>query len=512
MRATTLALLKKFRAAGGAVFFAGPLPAAVDAVPSSEVKKFARACRRVPAQGTSLARAVAPAARRLLIRGADGKEIPSLLYLLREDAGNFYLFLCNTGHKPAELKPVMTDKTMVRDRVTAFDRVSVEGFKGCNGTPLELDPETGAVYKAAAVPAKGGWRIITSFPALGSRLFVVPKAKAACAFPQRPRLRTTRRIRLGARSWNTVLSEENVLALDRPRYKIGTNAWKPALEVLQVDRAVRDALGIRHRGGAMVQPWAREKKANPRSVSVELEYSFQVQRLPQGALFLALEQPRTFDVYVNGTPVDTDTECGWWCDRSLRRLRLNANCLRLGENRVRLVCRYTEDHPGLELAYLLGAFGVKLDNAQACLVAAPTALKLGDWVKQGLPFYSGNVGYSRRLRLARVRNRRVFVRVPAYRGVGVRVLVDGQPAGIIGWEPNEVDITPLVPKTGAFDLHIEVLGHRRNSHGPLHLAQKWPFWTGPWQFMQVDKKWQDKYQLVPCGLMEAPIIELRTGK
>jgi hypothetical protein len=510
MRATTLELLKKFRAAGGAVFFAGALPAAMDAVPSPEVKKFARTCRRVPARGAALAKAVAPLARRITVRTRDGRPVPSILYLLREDTQNFYLFLCNTGHDPRELKPAIEDRTMVVDRSAAYDDVRIEGFPGCNGTPLELDPQTGAIHMAAASRAKTGWRVQTSFPALASRLFVVPKAKGPCPYTVQPRLRTMRSIKLGPRAWDTVLSEENVLALDLPRYKIGAKAWQPVREILQIDRAVRDALGIRHRGGQMKQPWAREKKINQRAVNVELEYTFQVKGLPQGALFLALEQPRTFEVLVNNTRLDTDTECGWWCDRSLRKLRLDANCLRIGENKVRLVCRYTEDHPGLEITYLLGTFGVKLDGALATLITPPADLKLGDWVKQGLPFYSGNVGYNRTVRLSSIGSRKVFVRVPAYRGVGVRVLVDGKPAGVIGWEPNEVDITALVPKTGVFNLSIEVLGHRRNSHGPLHLPQKWPTWTGPGQFMVEDKKWRSKYQLVPCGLMQAPMVELRT--
>jgi hypothetical protein len=38
---------------------------------------------------------------------------------------------------------------------------------------------------------------------------------------------------------------------------------------------------------------------------------------------------------------------------------------------------------------------------------------------------------------------------------------------------------------------VEVLGHRRNSHGPMHLGEKWPRWTGPGQYgnsaAQIDR-------------------------
>ena len=98
--------------------------------------------------------------------------------------------------------------------------------------------------------------------------------------------------------------------------------------------------------------------------------------------------------------------------------------------------------------------------------------------------------------------------MPDYRGVAVRVLVNGSTAGVIAWEPNEVDITDLI-SGGSVDLVIEVLGHRRNSHGPLHFSKKWPEWTGPTEYVTSGKKWIDGYQLVPCGLMAPPRLMVR---
>ncbi len=93
--------------------------------------------------------------------------------------------------------------------------------------------------------------------------------------------------------------------------------------------------------------------------------------------------------------------------------------------------------------------------------------------------------------------------IPEYRGVAVRVLVNGKSAGVIGWEPNEVDITDLLDGKPA-ELRIEVIGHRRNSHGPFHIKEKWPVWTGPDTYMRSGEHWFEGYQLVPCGLMKAP--------
>jgi len=100
--------------------------------------------------------------------------------------------------------------------------------------------------------------------------------------------------------------------------------------------------------------------------------------------------------------------------------------------------------------------------------------------------------------------------VPDYRGVAVRVVVNGKTAGVIAWEPNELDITECLPEgTAEADIRIEVLGHRRNSHGPLHHAKKWPTWTGPAEFVTRGSDWTDGYQLVPCGLMKPPMVLTR---
>jgi hypothetical protein len=58
-------------------------------------------------------------------------------------------------------------------------------------------------------------------------------------------------------------------------------------------------------------------------------------------------------------------------------------------------------------------------------------------------------------------------------------------------------------------LRIEVISHRRNSHGPLHLNERWPAWHGPGSFVTTGKQWIDGYQLVPCGLLAPPRLIVR---
>lgn len=523
MRRSTLDLLRKFRRAGGTVVFAGKVPEYVDAMPSADAASFAASCVKTPSNGNRLVKAV-ESARRVSIADGAGREIRPALYCLRKDRDAYYLFVCNTSQNNFGKN---WDDPAVRDRKTAFPEVNINVFADLAGQPLEFDPDTGAIFGAEgnllrsasyARPSqperllrrsrqgqetREGWEIHTSLPVIGSRLFVLPRKKAARRLPKRKVMKDVRSQALSPAKWDIRLSEPNCLVLDRPSYRIGNGKWKGSEEILRVDDKVRETLGIACRGGQMVQPWARTKNPKPRRVKVALRYIFGVSALPSGDLHLALEQPHRFSVCLNGVMVSTDAECGWWCDRSLRKLPLSPALLRIGSNEIVLECDYDESYTGLEIIYLLGNFGTHVKGVDVAVTETPRTLKTGDWVKQGLAFYGGSVSYVRMIRPKLKKGERLFVRVPDYRGTAVRVLVNGREAGIIAWPPNEVDITALLDGAGAA-LAVEVIGHRRNSHGPHHLTEKWPRATGPGSYRAGPGMWFEGYQLVPCGLMKPP--------
>lgn len=509
MRSSTLKLLEKFRQAGGTVVFVGKPSGYVDAEPSLRVKELAEICVQAPEKGSGLSKAVSSAGRRIHITDGKGKEIGSTLHIIREDKNNFYLFVCNTGITHTATTEVYYEKPMARDRKQVYPQVVISGFPECKGHPVEMDPESGAMYSADAACVDGQWEIETSFPILGSRLFRIPKKKEKQSMPARKKMKTIRTLKLGGGKWDIALSEATCLVLDRPAYRVNSGKRQGPEEILRLDRAVRTSMGIPVRSGGMVQPWARKKNAKPKRADVELIYEFEAKALPLGDLFLALERPETFKIEVNGQALSMDAECGWWCDLSLRKIPVDPNLIKIGKNKIRMICDFDETHSGFEIVYLLGTFGTGTKGASVFITEPPTSLKVGDWVKQGLAFYAGSVSY-RKIINPRVRKgERVLVSVPEYRGAAVRVLVNGKSAGIIGWEPNEIDITDLLNGRPA-ELRIEVIGHRRNSHGPHHCSEKWPTWTGPGQFVTTGKNWINGYQLVPCGMMKEPRLIVKS--
>ena len=505
IRKSTLDLLRSFQKAGGQVVFAGEPSSHLDAEPSDAAAKLAAACVRAPASGSELARAVGAASRRLSIADSHGQQVVPALYLLRENDEAFYLFVCNTGH---DFRGMDRDDRPVKERTLAFDSVCITGFEQCQGHPLELDPQTGDSYAAEADRKDGAWHIQTSLTQIGSRLFVIPKRRRTDSVPARAKLETVRTESMETAPWEIRLSDHNVLVLDRPGATIGDNPANPPEEVLRVDRRVRDALNIPHRGGRMKQPWAQDKPAEPRRIPVVLDYTFDVETVPRTSLWLGLENPHRYRISLNGEAVCPDSQCGWWVDRSLRTLPIDPALLNAGVNRLRLEIDYDEGFAGLEIVYLLGDFGVDVSGTKITMTESPRYLNAGDWVSQGLPFYSGNVTYDFTVEASPRSGERWLLTADSWHGVATRILVNGSAAGIIAWPPYELDVTDFIT-TGVDTISVEVLGHRRNSHGPLHRTDPHPRWTGPFSFATEGEEWQEDYHLVPCGLTAPPRMVVR---
>ncbi|MCS7181093.1 MAG: hypothetical protein NZ891_07080, partial [bacterium] len=506
IRTSTLKLLEKFREKGGEVIFIEDIPSYIDCEFSEEVKEFANKCKIVSSFEESIK--YLEKIRRISITDQTGREIKEILYLLREDKENYYLFLCNTSMEWDSRN--LAKYIPVRERKIEYKNVIIKSFPTWKYKPIEVDPLTGEIFYPELIRTEDGYFIKTDFPPIGSHLYIIPKKEININIPEKKKYIEIEKKEMKKEDIEFIVNEKNVLVLDMPMFKIGENKWNEKLEILKIDKKVREFLGISSRGGAMVQPWARKRKKNLKGVKVLLNYEFYVEKIPNGEMSIAIEKPELYNVFINGIKLITDMKNGWWVDKSLEKINFDPSILKVGKNEILLETIYTEEHPGFEIIYLLGNFGVKIDDQKLIIKEYPEKLKIGDWTEQGFPFYSGNLGYIYRLEKIELReNEKVFIKMPDFRGVAVRILIDGNEVGIIGWPPYEIDITDFVKEKENSELIIEILGHRRNSHGPLHYFEKWPVWTGPYQFISEGNQWTDKYQLVPCGLMKDPEIIIK---
>lgn len=494
IRKTTLDLLDQFKNAGGQVIFIGSPVAYVDGEKSDSAMRLSDNCERVCLVGEKLIKAVS-SARRVSISDENGIQISQALYLLREDDDSAYLFICNTGQAKTD-KLVFKDDILARDRKEFFPEVKVELKTVKGNTLLELDPETGEIYQADAVKTPEGWLISTSLDILGSRLFVSTNSEHN--YQPRLKLSTVSETVL-KKSSGVILSEDNVMPLDRAKYSINGGELNNETYILHVDHELRKSIGVQPRGGRMVQPWASDKSDTGKNADVTLSYEFFCDVIPSGALFLGIERPELYEICLNGNQLSINSECGWWCDKSLRKIPLSPMFIKTGSNELILKCKYNKLHPGLETIFLMGNFGVRQDELKLTVNTAVQSLAYGDWCKQGLPFYSGSVGYKFDTDLSCGKDKKVFLKLGNYRGVCAKIIVDSKNAGILAWAPNELDITDYI-KNGKTEIIIEIFSSRRNSHGPLYMEDNWPAWTGSKQYEQFALE----YSLVPCGIIEAP--------
>ena len=488
MRPTTLALLQEFAAAGGSIVFAGELPSMIDAEPSDAIAALAAACTCVPFEADALTAAV---------RGTGEK------YVSVSGEGSAEVFVQVRRHPDGKYAAVVlnTDRDNARPGLTLTVALP-EGLQ-----PQVWDMVTGARYDAASLCTyeNGCARLPVDLEAGGTCAFVF--APAAETLPACPAARTaTGSTALPDVGYAYELDEENVCALDFARWRWNGGEWNPAAEVLKVDDAVRDLLGIERRGGEMLQPWFSKLHHTEVYGELELEYSFRIETLPAAPVTLAAERPDVMHYSVNGVPVTPDADGGFWVDVCFKRMTIPAGVLKEGVNTVTVTTSFTRNS-NIEALYLLGGFGVRTEGHAAALTTLPETVRFGSLKEQGLPFYTGALTYVLPGDLwgKADPDARVYLRPGKFHGALLRVET---PAGTVrlGWDPVEADITDAV-RAGA-DVKLTLVGTRRNTFGPLHMVPAISDATGPMHFTTYGDAWSDDYVFIDSGI-EGAVIETR---
>jgi hypothetical protein len=228
------------------------------------------------------------------------------------------------------------------------------------------------------------------------------------------------------------------------------------------------------RNGFFGNPWFESvqfadehiRKKFPPESGFEATYRFVIAERVPDRLHFVLERPDLYQtIACNGVAVKPIAGA-WWLDRSFGRIDLRA-CARVGENTVTIkAAPFTVLHE-LEPAYVLGSFSLRpAQRGFEIVPETPLRLEAQGWNAQGHPFYSGGVGYSAEFDVAEPKDR-YSVELPAWQGSVAKVIVNGKPAGYIGWRPWECDVTDLV-RPGRNTIEVIVFGTLRNTLGPHH--------------------------------------------
>ena len=535
IRRTTLALLKKFAAAGGKVLGAGELATRLDGEMdpkvTEELAKIVTPVANEPAEMKAALDAALPVQVDVSSR-AGGVAKNVWTHLRRVKQGRL-CFLANTSRlEPAQV------------------RVRIRGA----GKLQSWDPRTG---KIANAPQKTeGDFVVTdlALAPLGSALLLLDeKARAADVEAQRTRL--VREIELGPKGIAR-RRDPNALVLDLCRYRKGGGDWSGTLPVIRV----QELLEKENYQGPLTLQFAFRAEFTPKVLSAVIEdaalYDIRVngQRcrgLPPSVPTDAATtgQARTADRVV-ASPSDANHGTAYYVDRSFHPVDI-ASAVRVGENTIELSVDFRpvskaafalaslfEVNTGTELEtlYLVGDFGVRgaispRPARARCVRRAPDfALvpeKKAAWCDlsaAAYPFYAGRFTFEEAVDLPRpAKGQKVFVELPGVDAAVAKVRVNGAEAGAIAWAPYEVEITPLV-KGGRNRIEIELVGTLRNLMGPHHRATGEPddCWRTAFNYTapgepaehaeEAEGAWTDDYFVVHFGLRGKARVKYVAGR
>lgn len=489
MRSTTLEKLRKFQQAGGKVIFAGKPPGYVDALKSAEPEAFSRKTVRVPLERAPLVKALGAAAppKVEVENVSNSNEERPVLLQVRKDGSAWLVALCNTD--PAREYPSV--------KIT---------FHGKGAQVQEWNCRNGERYAQPHKAGKGTLTWTTSLGKIGERVFrVVPVAEAKLKSAPVHREGVMRKI---SGPFAYELNEPNGLPIDQFEWRTGSGKWQSSMDVLVIDNHIRDQAGISRRTGAMVQPWAR-KKTKPKTLPIQLRTSFTVRALPEGPVHLLMEQISQWKIKLNGKPVSTVRDDGWFIDPCFRKVELPAKSLKTGENVLEFSTTFRQELD-IEAIYLLGDFGIYDAGTKTPVIdRLPATLHLGDVCMQGLPFYTGRIRYQVPVPVgARV------LSLPSFGGAVVTIRNGSDKESILAFPPYATELEAGPGGMLSLDVHLT----RRNLFGPLHIVPKELSHTGPSQFRSVvgpffegtrDKPGYSVIpQLYPSGLLKAPEFEI----
>lgn len=463
IRRSTKRLLEQFSSLGGEVVFAGPVPGYIEGEHDPSSKDWGMPCTRLPYSRKALLDYFAAIPQLVTFPNkSDGKSI----YLqTRKTEEGYFVLLWNRERKASSSVTIQLDK-----------KWQVESWDCFSGERVQLLPENGKLH-------------ITFSPGQEHVLCLTKQSVQSCE----KQFQFTRQI-LENVTVAYELDEPNVCVMDIGDLWLNGKQLAVQQDTLDLDRYLRKYLGMMQRSGDMIQPWAAAKEAGI-AYPVTLRYKAYVEAVPSKPVYLAMEAMQNLRIRINGKENTVKESAKHWIDRCFRVYQIQDGALQQGENIIELTAEYTSAS-GLENLYLLGDFGVYFRNGKVTVGKAPKKLRVGNLVRQGFPFYGGKVKYY--FDLPAGSGERLKIRLPKMDGSCAIIHYEGQ-AQMVPWEYRST----YWENKKADRFAVELVLHRRNTFGPLHLFPVRQPYTAPDSFVCTDTQ---RYSLYPTGLRSLPEV------
>lgn len=479
LRHTTFEALKKFKENGGKLIFCGACPRYIDAEESEEIRALFEISTKTQMNQNSLLSALT-AERRIEIKDEQGQNSDDLIYALREDHEDLWLFITH-GKKSTGYDVVSQEKRIIKIRGEF--------------TPTLYDTLKGTTEAINCNYENGNTVLHTQLFCFDSLLIRLSKGKKSEALTEKTEPQPVKVIDF-KKPVDYVLEEPNVYLLDMAEYKLDDSAFCPVEEILRIDLRCREILKYPLANGRDTQPWVLKGQEESISHTVMLKFTIESEIEVDDAVFAAEEA--TY-IGLNGVCAEVRPE-GYYCDHAIKKFPLPK--LVKGKN-ILVVKVPIGKRMSVEPCYLLGSFGVFVSGAEKKIIALPQKIGFGSITTQGLPFYGGNIIYQTEIDL----QEDAFLQIYAgrYRGALIKVHIDGEETGRIVFPPYTL-FEPV--KKGKHIIEFIVYGNRMNTFGSLHNYSN-DRWYGPDHWYAADGRgWCYEYCLKETGLLSSPVISV----
>ncbi|MBC5688793.1 hypothetical protein H8S37_07635 [Mediterraneibacter sp. NSJ-55] len=501
MRSSTLDILERFKSRGGRILFVGRTPRYIDAIENKRAGEFASFCEHIPWEKEALYDTLEKH-REIEVLDENGQREETLLYRLCQEQERQYLFLASGQPKKAYGLPkesILTVKIKGEWDVLVRDAKTGESFPAAKENVF---PENRCIHHAEGEAwTCYRWKRFEQ-DSLLLELNRSEKAKKREAESSRDenvvsQEQERREIYRGLLPEPTalILEEENVLLLDKARYRLDKEAWEETEDILKADDILRKRLVYPLRTESQPQPWLTKKKACTHTVTFQFSVESDVEC--EGKLAAEGKVKR---LLLNGKAASVRPE-GWYVDRCLQIYK--AGSIVRGENILELEVEFGEKE-NLEWCYLLGEFSVRLAGAKAKLISMDRQMRYGDYSVQGLPFYGGNLWLETNVQLP---GGTVEIEIPQYSAPLLKVCMDDRETFIVE-APYRAVFKDM--KEGEHTVRICCYGNRFNTFGQLHNCDPEEVYFGPKTWRTSAAAWCPQYRIKPAGILTTPKVHVYT--
>jgi hypothetical protein len=483
LRANTAERLEAFAKRGGKIIFMGDIPEYVAAQQSDSIIRLSERCEKIPFEKQALIQRLEPY-RTLSVRDKSGIAAENLIYQMREDGENRWIFIAHSE------KPEKQDTTLAAAYTISVPGIwKVEKYDALSGEIQEIPVHYDEKQQKT-------WWEETAY-AYDSYLYCLKPGKSDVKQTKTRCVAVEQEIDIPG-TVQVTLDEPNVLLLDMAEFRLDKGAWHGTEEILRLDNIVREELGYPKRAEAYAQPWIYGEQ----EYEHRLDLLFQVMsEVELEEVSLALENMEITEVYWNGKKVDAKAE-GYYVDQQIKKITLGR--VSAGRNILEVHIPY-HAKVNVEAMYLLGSFGVKVNGYSAVLTDPVRELSFGDICTQGLPFYGGSLTYH--IPVETETDGTLLVQVTKFRNPLLEVTIDGAESRKLFKSPYTVKFENV--NGGVHILSVKAFGNRRNTFGQLHNCSEQSTWCSPDAWRTTGENWAYEYQLTKTGILVSPRVQVR---